>query len=1047
MKGISKIFANYKIGTKLTVSVGTLMVVLFVAMAVISVNVASNRLRGSIDDMVISKASDAASLISRDISYSVEKIETISMDPRVKSLNWNIQKANLEENLKNLSFVDRFGIADLEGNVKYTNDVEANIAEREHFKRALNGESYMTDPMISIVDNSVLFVIVSPIKDDKGEIRQVLVAAISSDYLSNFTNEIKFGKEGYAYVINGKGTLIAHIDGQKVINQENPIENAKNDGSLKELADHLTRMTRKESNVGTYTYEGEKKFMAYSSIGGTDWSIAVTATQDEMLSELYTLRTFIIGFVIFAILMGIAITLLISNRMIKTPINKLMRAVEKLATGDVDVRLDVNSNDELGVLGKGIADIIDATKQQAVAMENIAKGNLTIDVKVRSQSDVMGKSMQFVIKTLKGLVEETVTLSNAAIEGRLTTRGDFERFHGGYRKIVLGVNKTIDSLVGFIDEIPSPVVIIDRQFNIQYINKIGADFAGSTPSEMINTNYNESYVIDDFNTDSCSTKKAMEQNGKFNNNTSAIINGNSMEIAHAAVSVKNEASDIIGSLEVITDLTEIKKAQRAAQKISAYQSKETDKIKNALLKIASGNLDVSVEVDEGDEDISEVHETFSQLADALNLAAGDLRGIIEYLSKTLGEISKGNLDIENDMEFKGDFIEISRSVDEILNSLNIMMSDMTKASEQVASGSRQVSDGSQALSQGSTEQAGSIEELTASITEVGAQTKQNAINASKANEFSIAAKEDAVVGNSQMQKMLSAMTDINDSSSNISKIIKVIDEIAFQTNILALNAAVEAARAGQHGKGFAVVAEEVRNLAARSANAAKETTDLIEGSMSKAKDGTKIANQTADALTKIVDGVEKAAALIGEIATASNEQATGIAQINKGIEQVSKVVQTNSATAEQSAAASEELSSQAELLKEMVSKFKVKKNIKKISIADVSENTVEIEDVPQEIISEEVKEEIVEEVKEIAEEATEEVTEEVKEEMKEEIKDLEEKKDIEEITTENDNDDKEEKKKGNKKENKLNKGKIVSQLEEKIKKPIIELSGNDFGKY
>ena len=201
-----------------------------------------------------------------------------------------------------------------------------------------------------------------------------------------------------------------------------------------------------------------------------------------------------------------------------------------------------------------------------------------------------------------------------------------------------------------------------------------------------------------------------------------------------------------------------------------------------------------------------------------------------------------------------------------------------------------------ALSQGATEQASSIEELTTSLEEVSAQTKKNAEYANDANKLAENAKNIAVRGNQQMQEMLTAMAEINEASNNISKIIKVIDDIAFQTNILSLNAAVEAARAGQHGKGFAVVAEEVRNLAARSANAAKETTDLIEGSIQKVEDGTKIANQTAEALNEIVEGVNEVAKIVDNIASASNEQAAAIEQINQGVMQISRVVQSNSVT-------------------------------------------------------------------------------------------------------------------------------------------------------
>ena len=335
-----------------------------------------------------------------------------------------------------------------------------------------------------------------------------------------------------------------------------------------------------------------------------------------------------------------------------------------------------------------------------------------------------------------------------------------------------------------------------------------------------------------------------------------------------------------------------------------------------LQDLAQGNLHTKV--------MGEYKGDHAKIKEDLNQSIVSLEAYVSEITKTLEEMGRGNLNQEISTEFRGDFAAIKNSLNDINVQLSTTLSDIDGVSAQVEAGAIQISDSGQALAQGTTEQASSIQELTASIEEVADETKANAVRANEANQRAMAVRENAAVGNRQMSKMVAAMAEINTSSKNISQIIKVIDDIAFQTNILALNAAVEAARAGQHGKGFAVVAQEVRNLAVRSSEAANKTTSLIEGSIKKVEIGTRIADETAVSLKEILSEIEKVADLVRNIALASGDQAREIVQINQGIDQVSMVVQTNSATAEQSAAASEELSGQAQLLKQMVSTFEIK---------------------------------------------------------------------------------------------------------------------------
>ncbi len=278
-------------------------------------------------------------------------------------------------------------------------------------------------------------------------------------------------------------------------------------------------------------------------------------------------------------------------------------------------------------------------------------------------------------------------------------------------------------------------------------------------------------------------------------------------------------------------------------------------------------------------------------------------------------------DLSHDVKVASENDQLGLALKSMLEGLREMVGNIQLAGEQISTGSSQVSDASQALSQGATESASSLEEVTASMNMMAAQVRTNAENASTANQLSNESQRAAEKGNSQMAEMVEAMAEINLAGQNISKIIKVIDEIAFQTNLLALNAAVEAARAGQHGKGFAVVAEEVRNLAARSAKAAEETAELIEGSVALTDKGNQMAQQTASALREIMEGTNKVNDLLTEISSASNEQAQGISQVTTGLAQIDQVTQQNTASAEESAAAAEELFGQAVQMQEMLKRF------------------------------------------------------------------------------------------------------------------------------
>ena len=387
------------------------------------------------------------------------------------------------------------------------------------------------------------------------------------------------------------------------------------------------------------------------------------------------------------------------------------------------------------------------------------------------------------------------------------------------------------------------------------------------------------------------------------------VNTKAEETVNTVISKVSTVTIVIIGLLVVSILLSV----FISLKVTNGIVRPVQEVSYAAEQLSKGILNTNIEY-EGKDEVGVMAESMRQSMKTLSM-------YIKDIDVALSTMSKGDFNISATEPFIGDFENIEKSFIKFSEEMSSTLDQINLASEQVANGSDQVSSGAQALAQGATEQAASVEDLSNIINTISEDISQNAKSAQEANELAQKTGQSIIESNEKMKEMTLAMTDISEKSNEISKIIKTIDDIAFQTNILALNAAVEAARAGTAGKGFAVVADEVRNLAQKSAEAAKNTTALIEGTVEAVENGSRIADETAKSLLEIVEDATRTTQMMVDIADASEKQAKAAENIRESISEISAVVQTNSATAEESSAASEELSGQSQVLKDLVSGF------------------------------------------------------------------------------------------------------------------------------
>jgi methyl-accepting chemotaxis protein len=616
-----------------------------------------------------------------------------------------------------------------------------------------------------------------------------------------------------------------------------------------------------------------------------------------------------------AAMLALLIFAVATTRSIVRPLAKAVAAADKMAIGDFNFTVHSNARDETGLL----------------------LGSIT---KVQN--------------SLRALIVDADRVSEAIVAGKLSVRADAEKHLGDYRKLMDGMNFGLNRLVECIEFMPIPVMAIDREFNIEYMNELGSKLGGKKLKEIQGTKCYDFFQTSDCKTDKCACNRAMSSGQLANSETDAHPGANNLEIAYTGMPLYKQGGKVIGAFEFVIDQTGVKQAERLARKVADYQKSETDKLVEGLGKLASGDTDFAITTAQADTDTQWVKQTFDGLAVAVNTSVdavkaliadttrlsqaaveghlevradadkhrGDFRRIVEGVNATLdaviepvnevmrvlGLMEHGNLTEQIETEYRGRLQDLRNSVNNTANRLAHTIREVHTAADALTAAADQISSTAQSLSQGATEQAASVEQTTASMEQMSASVTQNTENAQVTDGMASKAAKEAAEGGTAVKETVSAM-------KKIAERIGIIDDIAYQTNLLALNAAIEAARAGEHGKGFAVVAAEVRKLAERSQEAAQEISEVADSSV-------ELAEKAGNLLDEIVPSIVKTSDLVQEISAASSEQSVGVNQINDAMEQLNKTTQMSAAASEELAATAEEMNGQANQLQKQISFFK-----------------------------------------------------------------------------------------------------------------------------
>ncbi len=575
-------------------------------------------------------------------------------------------------------------------------------------------------------------------------------------------------------------------------------------------------------------------------------------------------------------------------------------------------------------------------------VDKISRGSIPAKITDQYNGDfnTIKSNLNNCIDNINALVADAGTLVKAAVEGKLATRADASRHQGDYRKIVEGVNKTVDALVNHLDSMPAPAFIIGRDFDIRYVNRVGAELAGLSAEAMMGTKCYDHFQTSHCRTEKCATGQCMQRGHTVNSETDAHPRGKNLDIAYTGVPVKDVDGRVIGALEIITDQTAVKSAVRVACKQADYQAVEVGKLVSNLSSLAQGDVRVDTSVTPTDDDTRQIGENFGKINRGLEITVAAIGNLVADAGMLAQAAKEGKFGTRADAgKHQGEYRKIVEGVNTTLETIVNTIIEPMKATSQTANALAASAEELTAVSQQMT---GNAEETAAQANVVSAASEQVSKNvatvASGAEQMQASIREIAKNANESARVAKNAVSvaqstnvtvaKLGESSQEIGNVIKVITSIAQQTNLLALNATIEAARAGEAGKGFAVVANEVKELAKQTAKATEEIGQKIEAIQTDTKGAVQaigeigtIINQINDISNSIASAVEEQTVTTNEIGRNVTEAAKGTNDIAKNISGVAVAAKNTTKGASDTQKAAQELSRMAAQLQAMVAKF------------------------------------------------------------------------------------------------------------------------------